>query len=120
MVEPGMMWAAGFDVNQDGQWYWTGQKRAHVISNSWGISSFIYDYTAFGYDFESAVINALAAPRYLDRNYPGIVIVQAGGNGGYGFGTITSPGAAVGAVTVGAATSGHFWLALGTPFYGFR
>ena len=34
MVEPGMMWAAGFDVGQDGQWYWTGQKRAHVISNS--------------------------------------------------------------------------------------
>ncbi|MEM4652161.1 MAG: S8 family serine peptidase [Pyrobaculum sp.] len=120
MVEPGMMWAAGFDVNQDGQWYWTGQKRAHVISNSWGISSFIYDYTAFGYDFESAVINALAAPGFLDRNYPGIVIVQAGGNGGYGFGTITSPGAAVGAITVGASTSGHFWLALGTPFYGFR
>ncbi len=120
MVEPGMMWAAGFDVNQDGQWYWTGQKRAHVISNSWGISSFMYDYAVFGYDFESAVINALAAPGFLDRNYPGIVIVHAGGNGGYGFGTITSPGAAVGAITVGAATSGHFWLALGTPFYGFR
>lgn len=120
MVEAGMMWAAGFDVNQNGQWYWTGQKRAHVISNSWGISTFIYDYAAFGYDFESAVINGLAAPRFLDRNYPGIVIIQAGGNGGYGFGTITSPGAAVGAITVGAATSGHFWLALGTPFYGFR
>jgi len=120
MVESGMMWAAGFDVNQDGQWYWTGQKRAHVISNSWGISTFTYDYAAFGYDFESAVINALAAPGFLDRNYPGIVIVQAGGNGGYGFGTITSPGAAVGAITVGATTSGHFWLALGTPFYGFR
>jgi subtilisin family serine protease len=120
MVEPGMMWAAGFDVNQDGQWYWTGQKRAHVISNSWGIPFFIYDYAAFGYDFESAVINALAAPGFLDRNYPGIVIVQAGGNGGYGFGTITSPGAAVGAITVGATTSGHFWLALGYPLYGFR
>jgi subtilisin family serine protease len=91
-----------------------------VISNSWGISTFTYDYAAFGYDFESAVINALAAPGFLDRNYPGIVIVQAGGNGGYGFGTITSPGAAVGAITVGAATSGHFWLALGIPFYGFR
>jgi subtilisin family serine protease len=119
MVEPGMMWAAGFDVNQDGQWYWTGQKRAHVISNSWGMPFFIYDYAAFGYDFISAVINALAAPRFLDRNYAGIVIVHAGGNGGYGFGTITSPGAAVGAITVGAATSGHFWLALGYPLYGF-
>ncbi|RFA93990.1 S8 family serine peptidase [Pyrobaculum aerophilum] len=120
MVEPGMMWAAGFDVNSEGQWHWTGQKRSHVISNSWGISTFIYDYAAFGYDFESAVINALATPGFLDRNYPGIVIVHAGGNGGYGFGTITSPGAAVGAITVGAATSGHFWLALGMPFNGFR
>ncbi|ABO09539.1 S8 family serine peptidase [Pyrobaculum calidifontis] len=120
MVEPGMMWAAGFDVGQDGRWYWTGQKRAHVISNSWGISSFIYDYAAFGYDFESAVINGLVAPGFLDRNYPGIIIVHAGGNGGYGFGTITSPGAAIGAITVGAATSGHYWRALGTPFYGYR
>ncbi|ACB40907.1 S8 family serine peptidase [Pyrobaculum neutrophilum] len=120
MVEAGMMWAAGFDVNQNGQWYWTGQKRAHVISNSWGISTFIYDYAGFGYDFESAVVNGLAAPRFLDRGYPGIVIVQAGGNGGYGFGTITSPGAAVGAIIVGAATSGHVWLALGIPFYGFQ
>ncbi|MEM3835974.1 S8 family serine peptidase [Pyrobaculum sp.] len=120
MVEPGMMWAAGFDVDSNGQWYWTGQKRAHVISNSWGISTFTYDYAGFGYDFESAVVNALAAPRFLDRNYPGIVIVHAGGNGGYGFGTITSPGAAVGAITVGAATSGHFWLAIGTPYNGFR
>ncbi|MFN3803704.1 MAG: S8 family serine peptidase [Pyrobaculum sp.] len=118
MVEPGMMWAAGFDV-KDGQWYWTRQKRAHVISNSWGISTFIYDYAVFGYDFESAFINGLAAPGYLDRGYPGIVIIHAGGNGGYGFGTITSPGAALGAITVGAATSGHFWLALGIPFRGF-
>ncbi|MEM4632978.1 MAG: S8 family serine peptidase [Pyrobaculum sp.] len=120
MVEPGMMWAAGFDVGQDGQWYWTGQKRAHVISNSWGISTFIYDYAAFGYDFMSALVNALTTPRFLDRNYPGIVIVHAGGNGGYGFGTITSPGSAVGAITVGAATSGHFWWALGIPFAEFR
>lgn len=114
-----MMWAAGFDVNQVGQWYWTRQKRAHVISNSWGISLFTYDYAAFGYDFESAVINALVARGFLDRYYPGIVVVHAGGNGGYGFGTITSPGAAVGAIAVGAATSGHFWLALGIPLYGF-
>jgi len=120
MVEPGMMWAAGFDVGQDGRWYWTGQKRAHVISNSWGISSFIYDYAAFGYDFESAVINGLVAPGFLDRNYPGIVIVQAGGNGGYGFGTITSPGAAIGAITVGAATSGHYRWVVGYPHFDYR
>lgn len=120
MVEPGMMWVAGFDVNQNGQWYWTGQKRAHIISNSWGISTFIYDFAAFGYDLESAFLNALATPGYLDRNYPGIVIVHAGGNGGYGFGTITSPGAALGVITVGAATSGHYWWALGTPFRDMR
>lgn len=120
MVEAGMMWVAGFSVDPDGRWYWTGQKRGHVISNSWGISTFIYDYAGFGYDLESAVIDGLATPRFLDGRYPGIVIVQAGGNGGYGFSTITSPGAAVGALTVGAATSGHYWQALGTPFRGLR
>ncbi|MDK6027833.1 S8 family serine peptidase [Ignisphaera sp. 4213-co] len=103
-VEIGLLWAAGFDVNNDGNIYYTGKKRADVISNSWGISPFIYDISGFGYDFESMLINAITTPGFLDPSYPGTLVVQAAGNGGPGFGTVTSPGAAVGALTVGAST----------------
>ncbi|WP_258870610.1 S8 family serine peptidase [Pyrobaculum aerophilum] len=112
-VEVGMLWAAGFDVDPyTGRFYYTGSRRAHIISNSWGISTFIYDVAGFGYDLESVFITGLALPGFLDPSYPGILIVQAGGNGGPGYGTITSPGAAVGALTVGASTSTHFAYSL--------
>jgi len=112
-VEAGMLWAAGFDIDPStGSWKWTGQKRAHVISNSWGISDFTYDVAGFGFDLESVFVEGLSMPGFLDPSYPGIVIVQAGGNGGHGYGTITSPGAALSALTVGASTSTHFAYAL--------
>jgi subtilisin family serine protease len=108
-VEVGMLWAAGFDVDPaTGQFYYTGSRRADVISNSWGISYFAYDAGAFGADFESAFVAGLSLPGFLDPRYPGVLIIQAGGNGGPGYGTITSPGAAPGVVTVGASTSTHF------------
>ncbi|MEM4975591.1 MAG: S8 family serine peptidase [Sulfolobaceae archaeon] len=103
-VEIGMLWAAGFDVDSSGNLVYTGAKRADIISNSWGISSFIYDISGFGYDLESMFINAITTPGFLDPSYPGILVVQAAGNGGPGFGTVTSPGSAVGALTVGAST----------------
>ena len=108
-VEVGMLWAAGFDVNPyTGRFYYTGSKRAHIISNSWGISYFAYDFGAFGYDMESVFVAGLSLPGFLDPRYPGILIVQAAGNGGPGYGTITSPGASSGVLTVGASTSTHF------------
>jgi hypothetical protein len=108
-VEVGMLWAAGFDVNPaTGQFYFTGSRRADVISNSWGISYFGYDVGAFGADFESVFVAGLSLPGFLDQRYPGVLIMQEGGNGGPGYGTITSPGAAPGVVTVSASTSTHF------------
>ncbi|MCY0867953.1 MAG: S8 family serine peptidase [Desulfurococcus sp.] len=109
-VELGMLWAAGFDVDSYGFLYYTGSRRADIISNSWGISSFIYDISGFGYDFTSILENALVTPGFLDPGYPGIIVVQAAGNGGGGYGTVTSPGSAAGVITVGASTS--WW-----PYY---
>lgn len=103
-VELGMLWAAGFDIDNKGYIYYTGSKRVDIISNSWGISTFIYDIAGFGYDYMSTFINALTTPGFLDPVFPGVLVVQAAGNGGPGFGTVTSPGAAVGALTVGAST----------------
>jgi len=105
-TEIGLLWAAGFDVSSSAPMlYYTGQKRADIISDSWGISDFIYDgISGFGYDVESMLINGLTTPGFLDPSFPGILVVQAAGNGGPGFGTVTSPGSAVGALTVSAST----------------
>jgi len=102
-----MLWASGFDVDSNGRFYYTGAKRADIISNSWGVSSQIYDIFGFGYDFESMFENGLATPGFLDPNFPGAIIVHAAGNGGFGYGTITSPGSASMVITVGASTSFH-------------
>ena len=114
-VEIGMLWAAGFNINASGYLYYTGKPLVQVISNSWGISYFPYDIAGFGYDFESLVINAIMTPGFLNASYPGVLVVQAAGNGGPGYGTITSPGAAIEALTVGASTSYHLYYYL----YGF-
>ncbi|MEM3889686.1 MAG: S8 family serine peptidase [Fervidicoccaceae archaeon] len=103
-TEIGLLWAAGFDIDSYGNLVYTGAKRADIISDSWGISTFIYDISGFGYDLESMVINAITTPGFLDPSYPGTLVVQAAGNGGPGFGTVTSPGSATGALTVGAST----------------
>ncbi|MEM1985803.1 MAG: S8 family serine peptidase [Nitrososphaeria archaeon] len=111
-TELGMLWVAGFDeqVEEDGvRMVYSGAKRADIISNSWGISYQWYDYYAFGYDMESMIINGLSVPGFLDPNFPGIIVVQAAGNGGFGYGTVTAPGAASFAITVGASTATHFY-----------
>ncbi len=111
-TELGMLWAAGFDeqVEEDGvRMVYSGTKRADIISNSWGISYQWYDYYAFGYDMESMIINGLSVPGFLDPNFPGIIVVQAAGNGGFGYGTVTAPGSASFAITVGASTATHFY-----------
>ena len=108
-VEIGMLWAAGFDVDPTGSIYYTGSPRADLISNSWGISTFFYDYFGFGYDAESMFENGLTTPGFLDPNFPGIPIVHAAGNGGPGYGTVTAPGAASAVISVGASTSFATW-----------
>ncbi len=109
-VEAGMLFAAGFAVDTDGIWFYTGNKFADIISNSWGVSDFTSDISGFGYDFESMFVNGLMTPGFIDPNYPGIMIVFAAGNGGGGYGTVTSPGAALAPLTVGASTSMHTYL----------
>ncbi|MCD6422250.1 S8 family serine peptidase, partial [bacterium] len=118
-TEIGMLWAAGFNMDpSNAAITWSGHKRADIISNSWGISYFLYDIAGFGYDYESMFINGLMTPGFLDPKFPGILVVQAAGNGGEGFGTVTTPATATNALTVGASTSmaPYYYL---YEFYGF-
>lgn len=115
-TEIGLLWAAGFDIDPFTRRVYYAGRRADIISNSWGISSFVYDITGFGYDFISTIATALTMPRYLDPMYPGVAVLFAGGNGGGGYGIVTSAGASPGVITVGASTSFHVYT---SPTYGY-
>ena len=103
----GWYYAAGFDWNpNDLSFKYTGNHRADIISNSWGDSNSIWDLgSTFGSDYMSQLADAFSLPHYLDPAYPGTIMVIAAGNGGFGYGTTTSPAASTLAITVGASTS---------------
>lgn len=103
----GWYYAAGFDWNPASfSFTYTGNHRADIISNSWGDSNPIWDQgSTFGIDYMSQLADAFSLPHYLDPSYPGTVMAIAAGNGGFGYGTITSPAASTLAITVGASTS---------------
>ena len=100
-------YAAGFDWDPiDFSFKYTGMHRADIISNSWGDSNIIQDLgSTFGADLMSQLADAFTLPHYLDPTYPGVVMLFAAGNGGFGYGTVASPGAAALPITVGASTS---------------
>lgn len=110
----GWYWVAGFEVtvsNGNLVWDTTPESLAHrvdIASNSWGIADIAYQNSLKGMDYYSLLLDAFSAPDLIYDNYPGIIFVVAMGNGGPGFGTIATPGAASMAITVGASTYYHF------------
>lgn len=103
----GWYYAAGFDWDPSNfAFKYTGRHRADIISNSWGESNPIGDLgSTFGADYMSQLADAFSLPGYLDPSYPGVIMVVAAGNGGFGYGTTTSPAASTLAITDGASTS---------------
>ncbi|MGB9815901.1 MAG: S8 family serine peptidase, partial [Thermoplasmata archaeon] len=110
----GWMWAAGFDFNSTTlTWTYTGQHRAQIESNSWGISEWPILFTGIGYDAMSALEDTLMLPGVMAPDYPGTLFVHAMGNGGPGYGTDTSSGGALLPLTVGASTESNWLRAYG-------
>ncbi|MFQ6010925.1 MAG: S8 family serine peptidase [Nitrososphaerales archaeon] len=102
----GWMWASGFDYNPTTLgWEYSGRHKADIISNSWSISVWPLMETAAGLDALSALQELLSTPGSLDPSYPGTLFVHAMGNGGPGFGTITTPNTGLQTLTVGASRS---------------
>jgi len=101
------LWIAGFE-NEDNRWVYTGEPKADIISNSWGISTFPNLGYGPGFDFLAHIVNILATPESLHENYPGMTIVSSAGNSGHGYGTIASPGISSYGISVGAVTSNDF------------
>ncbi|MHA1712279.1 MAG: S8 family serine peptidase [Candidatus Freyarchaeota archaeon] len=119
-VIEGQLWAAGFDLLPGtegwyivpgygtvwGFWNYTGDHKADIISNSWGWSDWALGLMGLPwYDVLTIIEDALTVPGYLHPDYPGTVIVHAGGNGAAGYGTFTSPGYGTLTISVGASTS---------------
>jgi len=92
-----------------------GPRRADIISNSWG-----YIYVNFmlqnfpGTDLLSAYMDNLLVTRNYLVGKP-VIMVFAAGNEGPGYSTLSSPGAGLFTITVGASTSYRFLTAYGFP-----
>ncbi len=103
----GWLWAAGFD-NTNGTWKFTGNSRADIISNSWGVSTFPGLERAPGMDILSLIIGVLTVPQSLHDDYGGVLMITSAGNAGHGYGTISLPGGSPFSVSVGATTNNVF------------
>ena len=102
------MFFAGHDKSGLGwEWVFTGAHKADIISNSWGNSFLLLIGFASGMGPYSILED------YIVSNTD-TVISHAMGNGGPGFGTATTPGAASLVVSVGASTLFDY-----RPIYGY-
>jgi hypothetical protein len=100
----GWLYAAGFDL-QDGRWQYTGDHKADVISNSWGISNFPLLKAGPGYDLLSVMSSLLVLPKVLDDQYEGTLMVDSVGNSGLGYGSLGTPNSSPLTISVGATTN---------------
>ena len=103
----GWLWAAGFN-NDDVEWKFSGEPRADIISNSWGVSTFPNFEYAPGFDVLSLVMTTLSIPNSFSEDYPGVLMVSSAGNSGHGYGTIGLPNASPLGISVGATTNNIF------------
>ena len=100
----GWMWAAGFE-NKDNKWIYSGEPKAEIISNSWGVSTFPNTDYAPGLDLHSHILNTLVIPKSIHQNYTGTTIISSSGNSGHGYGTMGMPGITSFGISVGAVTN---------------
>jgi hypothetical protein len=104
----GWFWAAGFEIEEDGNWKYTGKHMADVVNNSWGVSTFpALDYGP-GYDVLSMIASVLSIPGAIDPDFPGVLMVNSAGNTGFGYGTLGAPSSSPFVLTVGATTNNVF------------
>jgi len=90
------------------EWAYTGRPLVDMTSNSYGISAWALWGWASGMDPVAAVFDYTSA-------VSGVAHFVAVGNGGPGWGTITTPGASSLAISVGAATEFTYLTAYGYP-----
>jgi len=103
----GWLWSAGFE-NTENDWIYSGNPKADIISNSWGVSNFPNSKYSPGMDVLSLILSILSTPHSLHSDYPGVTIISSAGNSGHGYGTIGLPNASPFGISVGATTNNVF------------
>lgn len=104
----GWLWLCGFDLNsKTGIWEYTDHHKVDIINNSFGDSNFELDGYGNSWDFDTLTVDLLSVPGVIHPSYPGTIFIAAGGNGGPGYVTVTSPASSTAAITVAASTSHH-------------
>ncbi|MEQ9714157.1 MAG: S8 family serine peptidase, partial [Candidatus Asgardarchaeum sp.] len=107
-------WAAGLDYNENtGGYDYNEWHHADICSNSWGISEYTYGGMASGSFVLELLADLLTIPGYFNSSYPGMVFTVAAGNGGFGYGTLTTPASASLVISVGASTEWLYWTYYG-------
>jgi len=100
----GWLYASGFDL-RNGTWTYSGDHKADIVSNSWGVTSFPLLKYGPGYDILSVFSSLLVVPGLLTDDYPGTVFVNSVGNNGLGYGSVGTPNASPLSISVGATTN---------------
>lgn len=100
----GWLYASGFD-QVEGKWKYTGEHKADIISNSWGISNFPLLRYGPGYDVLSVFSSLLVVPGLLAPDYPGTMMINSAGNNGLGYGSVGTPNVAPFNLAVGATSN---------------
>lgn len=100
----GWLYASGFDL-EGGKWRYTGDHKADIISNSWGVSNFPLLKYGPGYDVLSMFSSLLAVPGFLAADYPGTMMINSAGNNGLGYGSVGTPNVSPFNLAVGATSN---------------
>jgi hypothetical protein len=98
------LYVSGFDL-YNGTWTYSGDHKADIVSNSWGLTSFPLLQYGPGYDILSVFSSLLTVPGLLADDYPGTVFVNSVGNNGLGYGSVGTPNASPLSISVGATTN---------------
>lgn len=105
----GWFWAAGLELSITGDLDTINtEHRVDLTSNSWGDASIASAGSIKGMDIYSLLLDLMSVEELLYEGYPGMVFVVASGNGGSGYGTLATPGAASLAITIGASNDYTF------------
>lgn len=105
----GWFWVAGLEPDSTGEFAVINKEHlVDITSNSWGSAAIGEDGTIKGMDFNSLLLDMFSVPDELYSGFPGMINIVSSGNGGPGDGTISAPGTASTAITVGASNSFQF------------
>ncbi|MHA1958262.1 MAG: S8 family serine peptidase [Candidatus Thorarchaeota archaeon] len=103
-TEGAAFWSAGYHLQADGNWTYTGQHQANISSNSWGFTSDVIELTYLG-----LVWDAVSAPGFIHPSAGGTLFVTSAGNDGGDYMSSGPFSTSPSVIAVGASMATHFY-----------